>query len=101
MLVDTPGGEVVALGHLGTNEALIVSQVKIRLGAIIGDEHLAVLKRTHGARIHVDIGIELEYGDLDATRLKYCSQRGRRDALAERGHIATGHEDISGHEGPV
>ena len=33
--------------------------VEIGLGAVLGDEHLAVLKRAHGAGIDVEIGIEL------------------------------------------
>ncbi len=41
------------------DEALVVAQVEVGLGAVVGDEHLAVLERTHGARIDVQIGVEL------------------------------------------
>ena len=44
-LVDSAGGEIVHLAHARVDEALIVTQVKVGLGAVVGDEHLAVLER--------------------------------------------------------
>ena len=51
--IDAAGGDVVALpaGHAG--EALVVPQVEVGFRPVIGDEHLAVLGRAHGARIDV------------------------------------------------
>ena len=43
------------------HEALVVAEIEVGLGAVLGDEDLAVLERAHGARIHVDVGIELEH----------------------------------------
>ncbi|MDT4833926.1 hypothetical protein FQZ97_675510 [compost metagenome] len=68
--VDTAGGEVVVLGHGGADEPLVVAQVEVGLGAVLGDEHLAVLERAHGARVDVDVGVELEHRDLQAPRLQ-------------------------------
>jgi hypothetical protein len=45
------------------DEALVVPEVQIGLGAVLGHEHLAVLERRHRARIDVDVRIELEQGD--------------------------------------
>ncbi|MND01068.1 hypothetical protein D3C83_199040 [compost metagenome] len=45
-------------------------QVQVGFGAVLGDEHLAVLERRHGARIHVDVGIQLDVGDPDAARFE-------------------------------
>jgi len=39
-LIDLACGEVVALAHLGAGEALVVAEIEIGLGAILGDEHL-------------------------------------------------------------
>ena len=44
-LVDLAGGEVVALAHPHVDEALVVAEVEVGLGAVLGDEHLAVLER--------------------------------------------------------
>jgi hypothetical protein len=69
-LIDLAGGEVVHLAHAGGDEALVVAQVEVGLGAVVGDEHLAVLERRHRARIHVDVRIELDEGDFEAPRFE-------------------------------
>ena len=58
LLVDASAGQVVGLGQRSVGEALIVAQVEIGLGAVVGDEDLAVLERAHGAGIDVQIRIE-------------------------------------------
>src|SRR5690606_17841348 len=70
VFVDATGGKVIVLGHAGANEPLVVTQVQVGLGAVVGDEHLTVLERAHGARIDVDVRIQLEHGDLQAPRLQ-------------------------------
>ena len=57
--VDLAGGHGAVAGQVLVHEPLIVAQVQIRLRAVVGDEHLAVLIGAHGARVHVDIGIQL------------------------------------------
>jgi hypothetical protein len=96
-LVNLAGGEVVALAHLGAGEALVMAQIKVRFRAVFGDEHLAVLKRRHGAGIDVDIGIELEVGNLDAARFKDCPEAGGGYPLAQTGHDTAGNENVFGH----
>src|SRR5204863_3869855 len=59
-LVDLPGREVVALRHPHIGEALVVAEIEIGLGAIVGHEHFAVLERRHRPGIDVDVRIELE-----------------------------------------
>src|SRR6266567_3347230 len=71
-----------------------MAQVEIGLRAVVGDVHLAVLERRHGARIHVDVGIEFLDRHPEAALHQEATQRGRRDALAERRHDAAGHEDV-------
>jgi len=58
-LVDLAGGEVVAPAHPRAGKALVMAEVEIGLRTIVGNEHLAVLKRAHGAGVDVDIRIEL------------------------------------------
>ncbi len=47
------------------------------------DEDLAVLERTHRARIHIDVRIELDHRHLEAACFKNGAQGGRGDALAQ------------------
>ena len=96
-LVDLAGGEVVALAHLGADEALVVAEVEVGLGAVVGDEHFAVLERAHRARIDVDVRIELDHRDLEAARFEDRGEGGGGDALAQGGNHTAGDEDILGH----
>ena len=78
--------------HVG--EALVVAQVEVRLGAVVGDVDLAVLVRAHRAGIDVDVGVELLEGDLVAVPFEQAADRGGRQALAEGRDHAAGHEDV-------
>ena len=66
VFVDATGGEVVVLGHAGADEPLVVPQIEV----VMGDEHLTVLERAHGARIDVDVRVQFEHRDLQAPRLQ-------------------------------
>jgi hypothetical protein len=50
VLVDAAGGDVVGLRERLVDEALVVAQVQVGLGAVVGDEHLAVLEGRERAR---------------------------------------------------
>ena len=50
LLVDAPGGDVVLPVGVAAGEALVMAEVEVGLGAVVGDEHLAVLGRAHRAR---------------------------------------------------
>ena len=81
--VDAAGREVAVPAGGRAHEALVVPQVEVGLGAVIGDEHLAVLERAHGARIHVDVRVELDHGDLEPAGFEDGAQRGGGDALPQ------------------
>ncbi len=98
-VVDPPGGEVVRPAHGGRGEALVVAEVEIGLGAVVGDEDLAVLVRRHRPRIDVDVGVELEVGDAKAARLHERADRGGSEPLADGADDASGHEDELGAAG--
>ena len=61
-----------------------MAEIKVGLGAVVGDEHLAMLKRTHGAGVDVDVGVHLEQGDLETASLQQRTQGSRREPLAQR-----------------
>ena len=90
--VDATGRDVRRLGEVHVNEAFVVTEVEIRLCAVIGDVHLAVLVRRHGAWINVEVRIELDDGDAQATRFQEEANRCGGDPLAEGGGDATGDE---------
>ncbi len=50
VLIDAPGGDVVGLARRTAGEALVMTEVEIGLGAVVGDEHFAVLVRATSCR---------------------------------------------------
>ena len=70
-------------GQVAVEEALVVPDVEVGLGAVLGDEHLAVLERVHGAGVDVEVGVQLLHGDLQAPRGQQLAEAGRRQALTE------------------
>ncbi len=96
-VVDAARRHVGVALHVLVDEALVVAQVEVGLGAVLGDEHLAVLVRAHRAGVDVDVGVELLVRDLQAARLEELADGGGGDALAEPGHHPARDEDVLGH----
>ncbi len=94
VLVDRPGGRVRLLGERHVDEALVVPQVEVGLTAVLGDEHLTVLERVHGAGVDVDVRVELLHRDPETPGLEEAPEGGCGEALAEARGNAAGHEDV-------
>jgi hypothetical protein len=60
-----------------------VADVEVGLGAVVGDEDLAVLERVHRAGIDVEVGVELLHRDPQTAGLQQVAEAGGREALAE------------------
>ena len=69
-LVDRAGGGIRVARQVLVDEALVVTEVEVRLAAVIGDEDLTVLERVHRARVDVDVRVELLERDAQATVLQ-------------------------------
>src|SRR5687768_2054269 len=68
--IDPASGPIVCLREIGVSEPFIVAEVEIGFSAIVCNEDFAVLKRGHGARIHVDVRIQLYQRYSEATGLE-------------------------------
>jgi hypothetical protein len=95
-VVDAAGRDVRGARRVGVGEALVVAEVEVGLGAVLGHEHLAVLVGRHRAGVDVDVGVELLQRDGQAPRYEQATDRGGGDSLAERGDDAAGDEDETG-----
>jgi hypothetical protein len=91
--------DVVLLGELGVGEALVVAQVEVGFGAVVGDEDFAVLERVHRAGIDVDVGIEFEGGDFESAIFEKGADRGRGQAFTQGGDDPSGRKDEFGFHG--
>ena len=81
-LVDAASGDVVTLVGRNTGKALIVTQIEVGLGPVIGDEHFAVLIGRHRARIDIEIGIKLAQANAIATCLQQRTKSGGGEAFS-------------------
>jgi hypothetical protein len=74
---------VVCLDRRASREALVMAEVEIGLGTVVGHEDLAVLIGAHRPGIDVEIGVELAQPYRVAARLQECAQSSGRETLAE------------------
>ncbi len=92
--VDLPGRHVGDLAEVGVEEPLVVPDVEVGLGAVVGDEHLAVLERVHRPGIDVEVGVQLLHGHPQTAGLQEASQARGRESLPEGGGDASGDEHV-------
>ena len=76
--VDLPGRDVGAAVQVLVEEPLVVADVEVGLGAVVGDEHLAVLERVHRPGVDVEVGVELLHRDPQAACLQQPAEARRR-----------------------
>ena len=93
--VDLAGRDIGDLAEVGVEEPLVVADVEIGLGAVVGHEDLAVLERVHRAGVDVEIGVEFLHRHPE-TAAQQAAEAGGRQALAEGGGDASGNEDVLG-----
>src|SRR5262249_32843310 len=65
--------------------------------AIVGDKDFSVLKRTHRARIHVQIRIEFLASHFQPAALQQAADRRGRNALPQRRNHAARHKYVFSH----
>lgn len=82
VLVDPAGGDRVLARQPRAHVALVVTQIQVGLGAVVGDVDLAMLERAHRARVHIDVRVQLHHRDLQATRFQDGGKRSGGNALA-------------------
>ena len=95
--IDAAGGDAVGAARRDAGVALVMAEIEIGLGAVVGDIDLAVLIGAHRPRIDIEIGIELAQPHAEAARLQERPQGRRRKTLAQRGDHAAGDEDEPRH----
>ncbi len=81
--VDLAGRPVAVARRGHAREALVVPQVQVGFGPVVGDVDLAVLVRAHRAGVDVDVGVELLHRDAVAVPLEQRADGGGGQSLAE------------------
>ena len=92
--VDLSGGNIGILVQTFIDETLIMSQVQVCLGSVIGNEHLAVLYRIHGSGIDIDVRVKFLHGHFVTAGFEQSSERCGSNSLAESGYNAACDENV-------
>jgi hypothetical protein len=71
------------LGKVNVQEAFVVSDVEIGLGAVISDEDLAVLERVHCSWVYVEVGVKLLHDHSQTASGEKIAEASRRQAFTE------------------
>ena len=82
-VVDGARGDVGGPRGVLVGEPLVVAEVEVGLGAVLGDEHLAVLEGAHRPGVDVDVRVELLQLDPEAAADEEAADRGGGDPLPE------------------
>mmetsp|Transcript_28961 Transcript_28961/g.77895 ORF Transcript_28961/g.77895 Transcript_28961/m.77895 type:complete len:484 (-) Transcript_28961:587-2038(-) len=96
VLVDLASRHVIVPPEVEVDEPLIVPEVEIRLTAIVKDEHLPMLEGRHGARVHVDVGVNLDGRHPVARSLDQHAHGRGCHALADARHDASRDDHVLG-----
>ena len=97
LLIHLPGGYGVGAAERRGGEALVIAQIEVRLGSVIGHEDLAVLVGTHRPRIDVDVRINFEHPHRKPVMLQQTPDRRGSHTFAEAGAHSAGDKDILAH----
>ena len=96
VVIDASGGDVVFLGSRQVQETLVVAQIEIGFGTVVGHIHFPVFVGVHGAGIHIDVGIQFLYGDVESACDQKTAQRGANDPFAQGGGDSSGDKHVFG-----
>jgi len=97
-VVNLAGRQIRRASHVAVDEALVVAEVEVRLGSVLGHEHFAVLIGRHRPRVDVEVGIHLQRRDGETSRGEDAAKGSGGDAFAKRGSDPSGHEHKLRHE---
>ncbi len=88
------GGDVGVALQVLAGESLVVAEVEVGLGAVIGNEHLAVLERAHSACVDVHIRVQFNDAYRIPSRLHESADGCGSYAFSQAGDYPSRDKDI-------
>ena len=95
--IDLSCGQVGVFVQVFVDESFIMPQIQVGFRTVLGHIHLAMLIGAHGARVNIDIGIQLLRGDLQTSGFQQPPQGSGGDPFAKAGDHTAGHKYIFRH----
>ena len=82
LFVDAARSQVVLARQVRMRKPLIMAEIEIGFRAVVGDKDFAMLKGRHGARIDVQVRVELHQVDLKPPAFEQAADGGWGQPLA-------------------
>ena len=93
-IVNAPGGDVVGLGGGNSQETLVMAQIKVGLGPVVGHVAFPVFVGIERSRIYIDVRVKFLDCDAKPAGLQKLCQRGCNYAFSQRRNHAAGDENV-------
>jgi len=81
--VNLARGDIRGLRKADVQKALVVADVEVGLGTVVGHKDLAVLERIHRSRVDVKVGVELLHHDAQTTTGQKIPERRSGETFTE------------------
>ena len=94
LLINLSGGDRRAARAVNIHEPLVMAKIQVGLGAVFGHKDFPMLIRVHGARVHIDIGVELHGRDRITPISKQPSEARGRYSFPNGTHDAARNKDV-------
>ena len=89
-IVNAPGSDVVGLGGGNAQETLVMTQVKVGFGPVVGYVAFPVFVWIESSRIYIDVRVKFLDCDSKPAGLQKLCKRGRNYSFSQGGHNASG-----------
>ena len=86
--------QVGILVQVLVDESFVMPEIEVGFGAVLGNEHFAVLIRAHGSRVYVYIRVEFLSGDFQSPRFQQSAKRRHDYAFPQPRHHAARYENV-------
>ena len=96
-VIHLAASHVASLGQIFVDKALVMADIQVGLGTILGDKHLAVLIWRHRPRIDIQIRIQLLNRHAQTARLEHSANGRGGDPFPHRTDYATRTEYVFWH----
>ena len=93
-VVDFSCGDIVGLGGVNTEEALIMPEVEVSLSPVFSHIAFAVFIGVQSARVYIYVRVEFLDGNFQAASLEKFGKRCRYDSFSERRCHSTCYEYV-------
>ena len=92
--VDFTGGKIVILAEVNIEETLVVAKIQIDLAAVVENEHFSVFKRRHCASIAVQIWIDFDRSDSQASAFQQNADATCCYSFAQSGQDSSANNNV-------